>query len=158
MVPRGSRRRHRRLGSTCVFLGYPLNRKPTPCVFLGYPLNQRGYKCFDLKSKKLIISRHVIFDETKFPFTTLHSPPSYDFLHDDISSYRGHSSLYSLLQVLPSLRCLLRLPLRTSPPSRPSNLPHHNLLRPPFPPPAHLRPAPLPPAPPRPAHPQLVHP
>src|ERR1044072_1888434 len=70
----------------------------------------------------------------------------------------GHSSLYSLLQVLPSLRCLLRLPLRTSPLSRPSNLPHHNLLRPPFPQPAHLRPAPLPPAPPRPAHPQLVHP
>src|ERR1044072_4665628 len=69
----------------------------------------------------------------------------------------GHSSLYSLLQVLPSLQCLLRLPLQTSLPSRLSNLPHHNLLRPPFPQLAHLRPAHLHSAPPRSAHPQLVH-
>src|ERR1044072_4497149 len=69
----------------------------------------------------------------------------------------GHNSLYSLLQVLPSLRCLLRLPRRTRPPPRPSTLPHPNLLRPPFPQPAHLRPAHLHPSPPRPAHPQLVH-
>lgn len=33
----------------------------TLCVFLGYPSNQRGYKCYDLSSQKIIISRHVIF-------------------------------------------------------------------------------------------------
>ena len=43
---------------------HKLQPRSTPCVFLGYPLNHRGYKCFDLSNRKLIISRHVIFDET----------------------------------------------------------------------------------------------
>jgi hypothetical protein len=34
-----------------------------PCVFLGYPSQHRGYCCFDLVSGKILISRHVIFDE-----------------------------------------------------------------------------------------------
>jgi len=53
----------------------------TQCVFLGYPSNHRGYKCYDLSNRKLIILRHVIFDETKFPFTKMHSPSleSYHF-------------------------------------------------------------------------------
>ncbi|KAL8161955.1 hypothetical protein V2J09_013444 [Rumex salicifolius] len=39
-----------------------------PCVFLGYALQHRGYCCLDLESRKVIISRHVIFDESVFPF------------------------------------------------------------------------------------------
>jgi len=35
--------------------------------FLGFPPNPRGYKCYDLSSWKIIISRHVLFDESKFP-------------------------------------------------------------------------------------------
>jgi histone deacetylase 1/2 len=38
------------------------------CVFLGYPLDQKGYKCYNLESKRVIVSRHVYFDETCFPF------------------------------------------------------------------------------------------
>ncbi|KAI3677446.1 hypothetical protein L2E82_51659 [Cichorium intybus] len=52
-----------------------------------YPANHRGYKCYDLSSCKILLSRHAIFEENIFPFQTLHStPPKYDFLHTQISS------------------------------------------------------------------------
>jgi hypothetical protein len=71
---------------------HKLQPRSTPCVFLGYPLNHRGYKCFDLSNRKLIISRHVIFDENQFPFTKIHSPSphSYNFLNDDLHTYLVH--------------------------------------------------------------------
>jgi len=37
------------------------------CVFIGYPSSQKGYRCLDL-STRMVISRHVIFDEANFPF------------------------------------------------------------------------------------------
>ena len=69
-----------------------LQARSTPCVFLGYPSNHRGYKCYDLYSRKIIISRHVIFDETQFPFAKLHSPQpyTYDFMDDGPSPYVIH--------------------------------------------------------------------
>lgn len=65
---------------------HKLQFRSTARVFLGYSLNIRGYKCYDLSNKKLIISTHVIFDKTKFPFTKIHSlsPHSYNFLNDDL--------------------------------------------------------------------------
>nr|KYP55171.1 Retrovirus-related Pol polyprotein from transposon TNT 1-94 [Cajanus cajan] len=45
-----------------------LQPRSSSCVFLGYPPNHCGYKCFDLSSQKIIISHHVIFDETQFSF------------------------------------------------------------------------------------------
>lgn len=55
-------------------------------------MNHRGYKCFDLSSRKIIICRHVIFDEQVFPFAKLHSPTStgYDFLDDGLPPYLVH--------------------------------------------------------------------
>lgn len=44
------------------------------CIFLGYPMDQRGYKCYNPAMKRVLISRHVYFDESTFPFTQL-SPP-----------------------------------------------------------------------------------
>ena len=60
--------------------------------FLGYPLNHRGYKCYDLSFGKIIISRHVIFDETQFPFAKLHIAhiQTYDFLDDGPNPYVVH--------------------------------------------------------------------
>ena len=54
----------------------------SPCVFLGYPSSHKGYKCYDLSSHKIIISRHILFEETNFPFSHSHPPPSqsYQFL------------------------------------------------------------------------------
>lgn len=38
------------------------------CIFLGYPPTIKGYKLYDLKEKKLFISRDVVFCEDIFPF------------------------------------------------------------------------------------------
>ena len=51
------------------------------CVFIGYPSSQKGYRCLDLSTRRVIISRHVMFDETNFPFAAAKLPPeSLDFL------------------------------------------------------------------------------
>ncbi|KAI0500262.1 hypothetical protein KFK09_018472 [Dendrobium nobile] len=39
------------------------------CVFLGYSDIYKGYKCLNINTNKLIMSRHVKFDETNFPFS-----------------------------------------------------------------------------------------
>ena len=44
-------------------------------VFLGYSSEHKGYRCLDLHSNRIIVSRHVIFDETVFPFADMSSSP-----------------------------------------------------------------------------------
>ncbi|GKA80034.1 ribonuclease H-like domain-containing protein [Tanacetum coccineum] len=65
-----------------VDVSHKLEPRSTPCIFLGYPANHRGYRCLDLASNKIIISRHVRFDEDVFPFgnVTSSNKPTYDFL------------------------------------------------------------------------------
>ncbi|KAM1824444.1 hypothetical protein ACFX13_024030 [Malus domestica] len=50
-----------------------LQPKSKPCVFLGYSLNHQGYKCLDLSTRRIYVSRHVLFDEDSFPFKGLTS-------------------------------------------------------------------------------------
>jgi hypothetical protein len=42
------------------------------CVFLGHSNQHKGYKCLEPSSDRVYISRDVIFDETTFPFSSLH--------------------------------------------------------------------------------------
>jgi hypothetical protein len=42
------------------------------CVFLGYNNHRKGYKCLDSSTGRGYISRDVIFDESVFPFSSLH--------------------------------------------------------------------------------------
>jgi hypothetical protein len=42
-------------------------------VFLGYSNLHKGYKCLDISTGRLYISRDIVFDETVFPFASLHS-------------------------------------------------------------------------------------
>jgi hypothetical protein len=45
------------------------------CVFLGYSSLHKGYKCLDMETRRVYISRDVIFDKAVFPF----SNPSSNF-------------------------------------------------------------------------------
>jgi hypothetical protein len=49
-----------------------LEYRSTQCVFLGYSNIHKGFKCLDINSGRLYISRDAIFDETIFPFSKLH--------------------------------------------------------------------------------------
>ncbi|PNX86333.1 hypothetical protein L195_g042411, partial [Trifolium pratense] len=64
-------------GSTCFVLRPQVERnklspRSTICVFLGYGAGQKGYRCYDPSSKKLYVSRHVVFLE-HIPFFSLSS-------------------------------------------------------------------------------------
>ena len=56
------------------------------CCFLGYGFGQKGYRCYDPISKRLRVSRHVVFWEHKMFYQLPHVPvsliPSIDPLHD----------------------------------------------------------------------------
>jgi hypothetical protein len=58
---------------------HKLAPRSAACVFLGYPSEHKGYHCLDLSTNRIIISRHVIFDEISFPFAEVSSPPSSNF-------------------------------------------------------------------------------
>jgi histone deacetylase 1/2 len=54
-----------------------LNFRSKECVFIGYSSNHKGYKCLDVTTGRVYISRNVIFDEHVYPFSrhfTVSSP------------------------------------------------------------------------------------
>jgi hypothetical protein len=82
----------RKVGCVCWPNLLPYNTqklafRSTLCIFLGYSNQHRGYKCLEPKSGRVYISRDVIFDETFFPFSSLHpnagaqlKPSSFSFI------------------------------------------------------------------------------
>jgi len=50
------------------YYAHKLDFRSSPCVFLGYSSFHLGYRCFDLESHRIYVSRHVRFHETVFPF------------------------------------------------------------------------------------------
>uniref|UniRef100_A0A2N9FCJ3 GAG-pre-integrase domain-containing protein n=1 Tax=Fagus sylvatica TaxID=28930 RepID=A0A2N9FCJ3_FAGSY len=68
----------RTFGCTCYpYLGPykqdKLSPKSVQCVFLGYSNHYKGYRCLDPKTGRVYTSRHVVFDESTFPFATMAS-------------------------------------------------------------------------------------
>ncbi|KAM2627715.1 hypothetical protein TB2_001133 [Malus domestica] len=48
-----------------------LQPKTTKCLFLGYASKYKGFICYDILHDKYYISRHVLFDESEFPYSHL---------------------------------------------------------------------------------------
>lgn len=44
-----------------------LSPRSVACVFLGYPTDHKGYCCYDMETRRVITSQHVVFDELQFP-------------------------------------------------------------------------------------------
>nr|GEX64094.1 putative polyprotein [Tanacetum cinerariifolium] len=47
---------------------YKMGFRSTPCVFLGYSPSHRAYRCLDISTERLYITRHVRFNKAQFPF------------------------------------------------------------------------------------------
>lgn len=74
-----------------------LEPRTEQCVFLGYLLGYKGVVCYHRLSKRLFIFRHVVHDETVFPF---HQQPIVHRGHDGLSSSQVHPIIVPC--VLPS--------------------------------------------------------
>jgi hypothetical protein len=65
---------------TCLLLA----PRSIRCTFLGYSSDHEGYHCLDPPINRIIISRHVIFDQTYFSFSgSSHAINGLDFLSSD---------------------------------------------------------------------------
>lgn len=52
---------------------HKFNFRSKTCIFIGYSLCHHGYKCLDLATGNVFVSRHVL-NETLFPYTNTKSP------------------------------------------------------------------------------------
>ena len=55
------------------YSSHKLDPRTKECLFLGYSPRSKGFLCLDVSSQHIYTSRHVLFNESKFPFTTLSS-------------------------------------------------------------------------------------
>uniref|UniRef100_A0ACD5V1F3 Uncharacterized protein n=1 Tax=Avena sativa TaxID=4498 RepID=A0ACD5V1F3_AVESA len=64
---------------------HKLAPRSTPCVFLGYSPDHKGYRCLNRDTGRVLISRHVFFDENQFPYRStpapIPPPPDDDLFH-----------------------------------------------------------------------------
>jgi hypothetical protein len=105
---------------TASTMSHKLAPWSSACVFLRYSSHHKGYRCIDLSTQHILISLHVVFDESTFPFASLLMSFSMMFL-------------LSLFLRLP--RTPLRRRLHRRPPRRPHRRPPRRLHR-------HMRPRP----------------
>lgn len=79
--------------STNVAHRTKFDQRAIPGVFIGYPVNTKGYKVLDLTTKKIVISRDVVFHEKHFPyhFQSANGSFSSDIYLPAITSFRTDS-------------------------------------------------------------------
>jgi transposase InsO family protein len=66
--------------NTSATAPHKLSPRSTRCLFLGYSSDHKGYRCLDLASHRIIISRHVVFNEDVFPLAGPSPPTDLDSL------------------------------------------------------------------------------
>jgi hypothetical protein len=66
--------------NTAATVPHKLSPRSTQCVFLGYSVDHKGYRCLNLSTNRLIVSRHVVFNEDSFPLAASPSLTDLDFL------------------------------------------------------------------------------
>ena len=47
---------------------FKLDPRVEKCIFIGYALNKKGYKCFNLKTGKTVVSMNITFMENQHFF------------------------------------------------------------------------------------------
>lgn len=52
----------------CHYAKDKLQQRSLPCIFLGYSDKHKGYRCLHNPTGRVYISRHVVFQESLFPF------------------------------------------------------------------------------------------
>ena len=92
-----------------------LEERSKRCVFLGYSLTQSAYLCLDVENKRLYTSRHVMFDESTYPFASREqsSSPQVTPLESSSSLPTNSWSPCSILHLPP-------LPTSREPPALPA--------------------------------------
>ena len=88
-----------------------------PCVLLGYNTSHKGYLCFHIPTWRIYIYRHVIFNETVFPYAT--QPPP---VHSTTPPIHLATTLHLLEQVtvVPTITTPPTPPLSPSPSTVPN--------------------------------------
>jgi hypothetical protein len=71
--------------NTSATAPHKLSPHSTSCVFLGYSPDHKGYRCLDIVTHRILISRHIVFDEDVFPLVGSSPPTNLDSLLEFVS-------------------------------------------------------------------------
>jgi hypothetical protein len=63
-----------------------LDPKAEKCIFIGYSSEQKGYRCFNPSTRKLQVSRDVVFDEMVSWYSPLKVAEDEEAKNGDVSS------------------------------------------------------------------------
>lgn len=84
-----------------------LQPKTSQCIFIGYASQYKWYLCLNPLTNKIFVYRHVLFDETSFPYNFIiasHNAPSHPtFISPQSQSLVPHSLINSQNTVISTI-------------------------------------------------------